>query len=93
MKILLVHYRFFVTGGPERYLFNTIKALKSRGHEIVPFSIKNSHNVENEYSQWFIENIGGSDEVFYTSYPKTLRSLVVETWGQVPVSEYLRDKI
>lgn len=74
MKILIVHYRYFISGGPERYLFNLKDALEARGHEVIPFSIKNSKNVESIYSSYFVENIGKSDEVFVGKYPKTLRT-------------------
>ena len=58
MKILIVHYRYFISGGPERYLFNLKEALEARGHEVIPFSIKNSQNVKSLYSNYFVENIG-----------------------------------
>lgn len=74
MRILIVHYRYFVSGGPERYLFNVKKALEDRGHAVIPFSIQNSNNEKSEYSKYFVENIGKSDEVFVDKYPKTLRT-------------------
>ena len=74
MRILLVHYRYFISGGPERYLFNVKEALEQRGHEVIPFSIKNSKNVESIYSDYFVRNIGGSDAVFVRDYPKTLKT-------------------
>ena len=74
MRILIVHYRYFVSGGPERYLFNVKKALEDRGHTVIPFSIQNSNNEKSEYSKYFVENIGRSDEVFVDKYPKTLRT-------------------
>ena len=74
MRILLVNYRYFISGGPERYMFNVKGALEERGHEVIPFSIKTSRNVETEYAGYFAENIGKSDEVFIQNYPKTLRT-------------------
>lgn len=74
MKILLVHYRYFISGGPERYLFNVKEALEEKGHQVIPFSIKNSQNEKSEYSDFFVDNIGKSDEVFVNKYPKTLRT-------------------
>lgn len=74
MKIILVNYRYFISGGPERYMFNVKAALEQRGHEVIPFSVKTSRNVHSEYEPYFAENIGGSDEVFVEDYPKTLRT-------------------
>jgi len=44
MKILIANYRYFVSGGPERYMFNVIGALTDRGHDVIPFSIRYSQN-------------------------------------------------
>ena len=74
MKIILVNYRYFISGGPERYMFNVKEALEQRGHEVIPFSIKTSRNVESKYAKYFAENIGKSDAVFVHEYPKTLRT-------------------
>ena len=74
MKILIVNYRYFISGGPERYMFNVKEALEQRGHEVIPFSIKTSRNVESKYAKYFAENIGKSDAVFVHEYPKTLRT-------------------
>lgn len=74
MKILLVHYRYFISGGPERYLFNIKEALEQRGHKVIPFSIKTSRNVPSEYSKYFVDNIGKSDAIFVKDYPKTLKT-------------------
>ncbi len=40
MRIALVNYRYFISGGPERYLFNIKEILERNGHEVIPFSIK-----------------------------------------------------
>lgn len=63
-----------MTGGPERYLFNVIHSLESRGHKIVPFSVKTSKNEQSRFSDYFADNIGMSDEVLVSKYPKTLRT-------------------
>lgn len=76
MKVLIVHYRYFISGGPERYLFNVKKALEDRGHEVIPFSIHNSKNVETVYEKYFVDNIGKSDEVFVNKYPRTLQTYI-----------------
>ena len=39
MRILLVNYRYFISGGPEKYMFNIKKMLEDNGHEVIPFSI------------------------------------------------------
>lgn len=76
MKVLLIHYRFFNSGGPERYMFNVIKSLEEKGIDVIPFSIINKKNNPSKYSKYFVENIANSDEVFIDKYPKTLKSYI-----------------
>ena len=53
MKILLVNYRYFISGGPEKYMFNIKRVLEEKGHEVIPFSVHSNRNVETEYSRYF----------------------------------------
>lgn len=38
MKILVIHYKSKITGGPELYFHSVIEELSLRGHDVVPFS-------------------------------------------------------
>lgn len=71
MKILLVNYRYFVSGGPEKYMFNIKKMLEENGHEVIPFSIHSNKNVETEYSKYFVEPIGSRDTTYFEECKKT----------------------
>lgn len=71
MRILLVNYRYFISGGPEKYMFNIKKMLEDKGHEVIPFSIHSNKNVETEYAKYFVEPIGDRDAVYYDDCKKT----------------------
>lgn len=71
MKIMIVNYRYFISGGPEKYMFNIKKLFESHGHEVIPFSIKSNKNLETEYSKYFVEPIGNHDTIYYDEYKKT----------------------
>ena len=71
MRILLVNYRYFVSGGPEKYMFNIKKMLEEKGHEVIPFSIHSNKNVETEYSKYFVEPIGSRDATYFEECKKT----------------------
>ena len=58
MRILIVNYRYFISGGPEKYMFNIKKVLEENGHEVIPFSIKSNKNVETKYSEMLILELG-----------------------------------
>ena len=40
MRILLVNYRYFISGGPEKYMFNIKKVLEEKGGDPVFCSFK-----------------------------------------------------
>lgn len=76
MRILLVNYRYFISGGPEKYMFNIKKMLEENGHEVIPFSIHSNKNVETEYSKYFVEPIGGRDATYFDEVKKTPKSIL-----------------
>lgn len=69
MKIALVNYRYFISGGPERYYFNIKEVLERNGHEVIPFSIKGSRNFPTEYDRYFLEPV--DDEVYFAQSKKS----------------------
>ena len=58
MKIILAHYKFYLQGGPERYMFKFMELAKEKGVEVIPFSVKFPTNVPSPYSRYFT----GSDQ-------------------------------
>ncbi len=71
MKIALVNYRYFISGGPERYYFNIKEVLERHGHEVVPFSVKSSRNLPNDYERYFLDVV--DDEVYFAQSKKSLK--------------------
>lgn len=75
MKILLANYRYFISGGPERYMFNVADALTANGHDVIPFSIHYEQNQPTPYSHYFVEPLAGRGEVYFRDQkltPKTM---------------------
>ncbi|WP_075062714.1 glycosyltransferase family 4 protein [Ornatilinea apprima] len=72
MKILLANYRYFVSSGPERYLFNISEILEKRGHTVIPFSIRYSKNQNSSYSKYFLDPIGTEDQVYFREHSNQL---------------------
>ena len=71
MRIALVNYRYFISGGPERYMFNIKEVLERNGHEVIPFSIKSSKNVMSPYEEDFLDTV--DDQTYFAQSKKTLR--------------------
>lgn len=71
MKIILVNYRYFVSGGPERYFFNVKELLERHGHEVIPFSVKGSMNEPSGYERYFLDSVG--DEAYFANTKKSVR--------------------
>ena len=71
MKIVIVNIRFFISGGPERYMFNIIDVLQANGHDVIPFSVKHNLNEPTEYQSYFLDQMGSGDEVYFNKYKKS----------------------
>lgn len=71
MKIIISNYRYFMSGGPERYLFAVEKLLKDNGHTVFPFSVRSSKNIQNEYENFFLSPIGDGSAVYAHEYKHT----------------------
>lgn len=76
MKIALVNYRYFVSGGPERYMFNIKEVLEKHGHIVAPFSIKHNKNSKSDYESYFLDAIGTGNEVYNHEYPTDLKTKI-----------------
>lgn len=68
MKISLVHYRYFVSSGPERYMFGMTDLLERLGHEVVPFSVSYRQNEPTEWARFFVPPIAGDDEITFRQH-------------------------
>ena len=55
MRTALVNYRYFISGGPERYYFYIKEVMEQHGHEVVSFSVKSSRNLPNDYERYFLD--------------------------------------
>ncbi|TKJ33554.1 MAG: hypothetical protein CEE38_20565 [Planctomycetes bacterium B3_Pla] len=83
LSILLVNYRFFVSGGPERYLFNFVKLLEEKGHQIIPFSVKHPKNQSTEYSEFFLSPITSDENSVLLSQLRKNPRTLVRLFGRV----------
>lgn len=57
MKIIQANKFFYPKGGAERYYFNLIKLLESKGHKVIPFSMHDNKNFSSPYSKYFVSHI------------------------------------
>ena len=74
MRIIVANYRFFIAGGPERYMFNFMEAAEERGIEVIPFSVKNANNQKTKYSEYFAEP--RANELYYKDSKKNIRNYI-----------------
>ncbi len=75
MRISLINYRYFVSSGPERYMFGVKDLLEERGHEIVPFSVRYRRNLPTPWDRYFVPPIAGDDEVMFRQHSWTPASV------------------
>jgi len=76
MKILIVNNRYFISGGPERYLFSLKKCLERKGHTIIPFSVNYKNNEYSQYQKYFVNSPGDNSKVYFKELRLSLVSKV-----------------
>lgn len=74
MRIIIANYRYFVAGGPEKYMFKFIAAAEKRGIEVIPFSINNPQNEDTPYSKYFAKP--RASQLMYADTKKNLSNLI-----------------
>lgn len=57
MKILLVNKFHYLKGGSETYYFALAELLRSAGHEVIFFSMKDEKNIYSEQEDYFVNNV------------------------------------
>jgi len=93
LKIIIINYRYFISGGPERYLFNIKNILEKNGHEVIPFSIKNKRNTPSQYDNYFLNPVGNDDEVYFKEYKKTNVKTVAKSFSRMFYSFEAKKKL
>jgi len=76
LKVLIVNYRYFVSGGPERYMFNVTDLLESNGHSVVPFSITYDRNEPTPYARYFASPLSDESAVYFKDQKMGARSVM-----------------
>lgn len=81
MKIILVNYRYFISGGPERYYFNIKEILEKHGHEVIPFSVKSKRNLPNDYEKYFLDIV--DDDVYFARAKKKTPKMILKSFTRM----------
>lgn len=92
MRFLIINSRYFLSAGPEKYMFGLKDLLEKKGHVVIPFSVKNSKNRKTKYSKYFIEPIGGEDKVYFEEYSLT-PSTIRQGLGRMFYSRHVKEKL
>lgn len=74
MRIIVANYRYFISSGPDKYMFKFMEAAQEQGIEVVPFSIANPQNQYTPYSKYFAKP--RSAELMYDDTKKTLKNTI-----------------
>ena len=74
MRIIVANYRYFIAGGPEKYMFKFMDAAQKMGIEVIPFSVDNPQNEETPYSKYFAK--ARSKQLLYADTKKSLSNLL-----------------
>lgn len=74
MRIIIANYRYFVAGGPEKYMFKFIEAAQKMGIEVIPFSVNNPQNEETPYKEYFAKP--RSKQLMYADTKKSIGNMI-----------------
>lgn len=75
MKIVLANYRYYISGGPEIYMFNVAKLLEEAGHTVIPFSVRSPLNLETPYARYFPHGKSESGDAYFNNVKKTPKNV------------------
>ena len=92
----MINYRYFISGGPEKYMFAIKKILELNDHKVIPFSIRSTKNVYTEYAKYFVSPIGGEDLVYFNEYkknPKTILKMITRSFYSFEVKRAIKKLI
>lgn len=70
MRIALVNRNYFVTGGPERYLFSLVERMPQ--HTFIPFAVNFKKNFKTPYQKYFVSPPGDGDGVYIQDFKLSL---------------------
>lgn len=72
MKLILSNYRYFFSGGPEKYMFSIQNILNTKGIDVFPFSVRSSRNIPCKYQDHFLSPISDEYSVYAYQYKKNI---------------------
>ena len=75
MKVILANYRYYISGGPEIYMFNVKKLLEDAGHMVIPFSVRSALNEQTSYSRYFPHGKSESGDAYFSNVKKTPKNV------------------
>jgi len=92
MRFTIVNYRYFISGGPERYYFNIKEILERNGHDVIPFSVKSCRNVDaGGYEQYFLDIV--DDEVYFAQTKKKTPKMILKSFTRMFYSLEAKEKM
>ena len=65
MNILSVNKYFWKKGGSETVFFGEKQLLESHGHQVIPFSMQSSQNLETPFSKYFVTEVNYTEKGLY----------------------------
>lgn len=76
MRIILANYRYYISGGPEIYMFNVKEQLEKLGHEVIPYSVRCDINEPTPYSSYFPHGKSDSGDAYFNNVKKTPKNII-----------------
>ncbi|MCC8423962.1 glycosyltransferase family 4 protein [Mucilaginibacter sp. UR6-11] len=93
MNILVVNWTWYPSGGDWTYVENVVNLYRQKGHNVIPFSMKDERNFQTPYAGYFIENIDYKkiNKRSLTAGVKVLTKSIYSTEAQKNLERLLTD--
>ena len=81
MKIIIANRNYFVTGGPEKYMFTLMENMPQ--HQFIPFCVAFEQNIETPYSRYFVNPPAGQGGVYFNEFRMSLFQKAAYAWNSI----------
>jgi glycosyltransferase involved in cell wall biosynthesis len=81
LKILTINRNYFITGGPEKYMFSLMESMPQ--HQFIPFSVDLEQNRATPYRKYFVTPPTGSGGVYFKDFKMSLGQKVAYAFNSI----------
>lgn len=91
MKALIANYYYYLRGGSERVFFQHCKLLSEKGHQVIPFSVKDHKNKSSKFTKYFAPPMSFDHDQNFVDKIKTASRIIYCKKNRKLIQKMIRD--